>query len=93
LQPDEGKDEMQHCHKSTREFLIARRQSSKLLEAVKKALNQIPVFVNMVIVFSRNDTVSSARNAASAFWEVMLMTTRRNHIEVVPDVWVGSRRS
>jgi hypothetical protein len=62
LQPDEGNDEMQHHHKPPREFLIARRQPSKLLETVKKALNQIPVFVNMIIVFSRNNTVFSARN-------------------------------
>jgi len=60
LQPDEGKDEMQHRHKSSREFLIARRQSPKLLDTIEKSFNKVAVFVNMVIVFSPNNTVFPA---------------------------------
>jgi len=60
LQPDEGKDEMQHRHKSPREFLIARRQSPELLDTIEKSFNKVAVFVNMVIVFSPDNAVFSA---------------------------------
>ena len=51
---------MQHCHESPREFFVARRQSPELLDTIEKSFNEVAVFVNMVIVFSPNDTVFPA---------------------------------
>jgi len=51
---------MQHRHKSSREFLIARRQSPELLDTIEESFNKVAVFVNMVIVFSPNNTVFPA---------------------------------
>jgi hypothetical protein len=61
LQPDKGKDEMQRCHKSPREFLEACSQPSKLFDAIEMSLNKIAVFVDVSAVSSRNNTVFSTR--------------------------------
>jgi hypothetical protein len=60
LQPNEGKNEMAHRHKSVRKFLIVRRQSSELLDTIEKSFNEVAVFVNMVIIFSPNNAVLPA---------------------------------
>lgn len=51
---------MRHRHKSPRGFLIARRQSPEQLDTIEKSLNKVAAFVNMVIVFSLNNTVFPA---------------------------------
>jgi len=53
---------MQHRHKSSREFFVARRQSPELLDTIEKSFNKVAVFVNMVIVFSANNAVFPAGN-------------------------------
>jgi len=45
LQPDKGKDEMQHRHKAPREFLIARRQSPELFDTIEKSFNKVAIFI------------------------------------------------
>lgn len=46
---------MQHLHKLLRNFLIARRQPSKLLDVVERLLNRIAIFVNRVTASSRDN--------------------------------------
>jgi len=53
---------MQHRHIPPRKLLVARCQPSKLLDVIEKAFNQIAIFVNMVIVFSRNYSIFPTRD-------------------------------
>ena len=53
---------MQHGHKSPRKFLVARGQSPELFDTIEKSLHKVAIFVNMLIVFSPNNAVFSARD-------------------------------